>query len=102
MNKPDGGPAFPSPERIVGGWENKDGEKVFSVESSVGMSLRDYFAAKAMHAELNTAGAFDDPAEALITAAEIAGRTIEQQIAFNAYKLADAMIVQRLLGAEDA
>lgn len=82
MKQNDGGPAFPCPE------SNGDDHE--------GMSLRDYFAAKAMHAELNTAGAFIGPAKALADAAQAAGRSIEQQIAFNSYELADAMIAARL------
>ena len=57
--------------------------------------MRDYFAAKAMHAELNTAGWHKGAAEALNEAAALAGRSAEQQIAFNAYTLADAMLAER-------
>lgn len=82
----DGGPAFPH----VVLYDEKP------VAHEQGMSLRDYFAAKAMHAELNTAGAFKEPAEALSEEAERNGRSIEQQIAVNAYSLADAMLERRL------
>lgn len=82
-----GGPAFP-----VVHPNPRTGEPYIR---SVGMSLRDYFAAKAMHAELVTAGALPEPAMALALGAEKAGHTIEQHIAFNAYRLADAMVAER-------
>ena len=57
--------------------------------------LRDRFAALAMHAELNTSGWNAESAKALVEAATVAGRTIEAQIAFNAYTLAAAMLEMR-------
>jgi hypothetical protein len=97
--KPDGGMAFPGFEYVPGHGANipvdlPNGGKDWAVYSN-GMTLRDYFAAKAMHAELNTAGMLVGPAEALAEAAEKAGRSIEQQIAFNSYELADAMLAER-------
>lgn len=84
----DGGPAFPREDYQTNGRQDKPlGQQ--------GMSLRDYFAALAMHAELNTAGALEEPAKALAEEAENAGRSIEAQIAFNAYTLADAMLKER-------
>lgn len=77
MSTNNGGPAFPD------------------ARSQIGMSLRDYFAAKVMHAELNTAGANDVAAEALIDAAAVAGQTIEARVAYNAYRMADAMLAER-------
>jgi hypothetical protein len=65
-------------------------------DDQVGMELRDYFAAKAMHAEVVTAGALPEPRQALVDAAHEAGRTPIEQIAFNAYLLADTMLAQRL------
>lgn len=79
--------------------ENKDGGPAFPLTGLraeyEGMSLRDYFAARAMHAELVTAGALEGPRDALVEAAEEAGQTVEQRIAFNAYRLADAMLKAR-------
>lgn len=60
-----------------------------------GMSLRDYFAAKFAHAEMVTCGMSPEPAQALAEAAEKAGQTIEQRVAFISYRLADAMLAQR-------
>lgn len=57
--------------------------------------LRDYFAARFAHAEMVTAGALPAPARDLAHAATKAGRTIEQQVAVNAYLLADAMLAER-------
>lgn len=60
-------------------------------------NLRDDFAGKAMHAELVSAGSHKGPAQALADAAEQAGRSIEDQIAFNAYEMADAMLARRAI-----
>lgn len=80
----NGGPAFPR-------------QASFYVPSAghPGMLLRDYFAAKAMLAELNTAGISQDSADALQESARDSGQTIEQRIAENAYRMADAMLVER-------
>ncbi len=86
MSDRDGGPAFPFT------YVHPDTRAAMG-ES--GMSLRDYFAAKAMHAELVTAGALEQPAVALAKAAEAMGQSIEERIAFNAYALADAMLAER-------
>ena len=59
------------------------------------MSLRDFFAAQAMQVEISTACHSIKNAQALVGAAEEARRTIEQQIAHNAYSMADAMIAER-------
>jgi hypothetical protein len=58
-------------------------------------TLRDKFAAKAMHAELMTCGVPGKACNALIAAAANAGRKVEEQIAFNAYEMADAMLRAR-------
>lgn len=79
----DGGSAFP-----VNATERTHG--------TTGMSLRDYFAAQAMHAELNTAGMKRGPAVALKRQADLSGRTVEAQIAYNAYVVADAMLDERV------
>lgn len=50
------------------------------------------FVGLAMHAELNTAGAQHEAADALIAAADANGQTINDRIADNAFSLADAMI----------
>lgn len=87
--KKDGGAAFPRPA----GWNGLNSiDEHSGNDAEEGMSLRDYFAAKAMHAELNTAGALEGPRDALVEAATKAGRSVEDQIAFNSYELADAML----------
>jgi hypothetical protein len=70
----DGGPAFPRTAQMTGsGWVTSEGS---------GMSLRDYFAAKAM--------------AALITNSEWDDRlTNEGGVAQIAYVIADAMLKQR-------
>lgn len=85
-----GGPAFPVPG--ISGLPN--GEFIYP---SGGMTLRDYFAAKALQAEIitSTSDATPESADAVIEAAERAGRTPMDQIAFNAYQWADAMLKAR-------
>lgn len=83
----DGGPAYPCPELSQSHYGHR--------ESYTGKSLRDDFAGLAMLAELQSAGSFKGPAEALRQAATRAGRTIEQQIACNSYQMADAMLAER-------
>lgn len=88
----DGGAAFPRPFGHNGLSHAEEHE---ASADQVGMSLRDYFAAKFAHAEMVTSGALPAPARDLIAAAQKANRTIEQQVAFNAYKLAAAMLAER-------
>ena len=85
MSKLDGGPAFPTDI-----YDTKKG-------NYLGMTLRDYFAAKAMQAELISSGGDYAPeaATTLAEAARRAGRSVARQIAHNAYKIADAMLKAR-------
>lgn len=78
-SKPDGGHFFAQPSDIKGR----------------GVSLRDVFALAAMHAEVSTAGMAEPAARALAEEAEANGRSIEAQIAHNAYSVADAMLTER-------
>lgn len=84
----DGGPAFP----IQGITVLPNGDQIWP---EPGMSLRDYFAIKFAHAEVMTAGAFEEPRAVLVEAAAKNGQSVEDRIAFNAYRLADAMIAAR-------
>lgn len=80
----------------------KSGGAAFPIDTAnvtfFGMTVRDYFAAKAMHAEISTAGMEPEAAMALSEAADEAGQTIEQRIAINAYRIADAMLQARAQG----
>ena len=87
MDKPNGGAAFPRPLSKLGPEEVSPDQE--------GMTLRDYLAAKAMHAELVTAGALEGPRDALVNAANHAGVPVEEWMAHNAYRMADAMIAER-------
>lgn len=62
-----------------------------------GLTLRDYFAAKAMAAEMITtfSDATPEAAEAFAEAATAAGRSCEAHLAHNAYLIADAMLKAR-------
>lgn len=81
--KPDGGPAFPVHDIVR------------HAPYTGGISVRDYFAAQAMQVEITTACHSMKNAQALVGAAKEARRTIEQQIAHNAYSMADAMLAER-------
>lgn len=106
----DGGPAFPVTDQqtmnrigsaaCVGIDQSdtnaRDAAYLAAVSASaVGMSLRDYLAAKFAHAELLSAGSHAGPAKALREAAVRAGQSVEQRIAANAYELADAVLAER-------
>ena len=56
---------------------------------SSGMTLRDYFAAKAMQANLNSFMSYGDNAEESLT------RAAAKEIAAESYKMADAMMEAR-------
>jgi hypothetical protein len=88
MSKSENPPAFPSACLNDPGHPN----------SASGMSLRDWFAGRLAAAEVASAGANLDAAEALAEAADIAGQTIPERIAFNAYQVADAMLAEREKG----
>lgn len=99
MEEKDGGQAFPCSAGVRGygrcvtrqlpngetGWEDIE----------PGMTLRDYFAAKVMHAEILSDGSFQHAAEALAEAAQKAGQTLEERIAFLSYRMADEMLKAR-------
>lgn len=67
---------------------------LFEHAEDAAYDLRDHFAAEAMNAEL-ASSSFGEAAERLAEAAIKADRSIEEQIAFNAYNLADAMLKRR-------
>lgn len=69
-----------------------NGEKTKLPEN---LTLRDYFAEGAMRVEIETACRSMKNAEALARAAEDAHMTVEQCIAHNAYRMADAMLAER-------
>jgi len=82
-------------------WE-ESGESAFPLEASkyggygsqFGMSLRDYFAAKAMNGALSAA-AGDEFAERLRERSMIEGKTIAEVLAMDSYATADAMLAER-------
>jgi hypothetical protein len=63
--------------------------------ADAGMSLRDYFAARAMHALLITDTVPGPACDALLEAAAKAGREPLDHLALNAYQCADAMLRAR-------
>ena len=82
----DGGPAFPNvPDGAGEAWADWD----------KGMTLRDYFAAKAMHAHLITDTVPGPACDALVDAAFKAGRDPIHHLALNSYEVADFMLLAR-------
>ena len=79
-NTNNGGPAFPFTEH------NHDGSVY---HQHLGMTLRDYFAAKAMQVDYKLASNFSDPEWRV-------------GVAHDAYKMADAMLKARELQGEEA
>lgn len=80
MNKNDGNPAFPAPEAGIARFG--DG----NADAFMGMSLRDYFAAKAMPLAWKAAedGYFESGED-----------SINADVAACAYQMADAMLKER-------
>lgn len=73
--KPDGGPAFPLQD-----WD----EHIHATRRDTGMSLRDYFAAKAMQGDLaNSTLDWETP-------------NFEEGLVRQAYLIADAMLKERM------
>lgn len=86
MENKTGGQAFPSLNAEFTGISS-EGEERFDVEPSGGMTLRDYFAAKAMQAILSSpADHYFNPAETVVVKA-----TAELS-----YDYADAMLKARI------
>lgn len=85
MSAYDGGPAFPIPGAV----SHFGGEK-FKDEAYAGMTLRDYFAAKAMQGFL---AAEANPRVG--TESEPYSRKYADYLALEAYALADAMLAAR-------
>ncbi|WP_278939920.1 hypothetical protein [Pseudomonas helleri] len=84
MNKEDGGPAFPAPEAAKARFGDSN------PDAFLGMSLRDYLAAKAMQGYLANAWQAQE--------LESLGESAAQQMATVAeisYAMADAMLVAR-------
>lgn len=79
MSAANGGPAFPHPVP-VGAWGDPE----------QGMSLRDYFAAKALPALLVTPFTWGE-----LGYVPKSGRSNAQHYAAHAYELADAMLAER-------
>ena len=97
MSARDGGPAFPTlgDEFMDTPNDGRQPKSAYGMDGAPGMTLRDYFAAKAMAAELAAAGGDDVAARIVGEEANRHGRTVEQQIAWNAYEVADAMLAAR-------
>ena len=85
---PDGGPAFPTPSTK---FNNGDGDCILI--GTTGMSLRDYFAAKAMDSVLVSADNYNDRA-GIDDSGDIDMITFTD-VARDCYRIADAMLAER-------
>lgn len=100
MKNTTGGPAFPSSQQSVvasgqGGILDLRKDKDYAyVEISHGMSIRDYFAAKALVGQLTTL-ANQDEAKGFSDSCSKNNISREDAIARISYALADAMIKER-------
>jgi len=109
MTRKDGGTAFPmqDPQAIhsyaQAATEAANHDRVEDrdqtylaarAEAVCGMSLRDYFAAKAMEAGLSC---LQNPSvsNGVVSRALVLGKEIEQMIAADSYRMADAMLAER-------
>lgn len=85
----DGGPAFP------GGVNSVYTDIDAGQPTQAGMSLRDYFAAKALQSAIITDTVPGAACDAMIAEAVRNGREPEDQMAMSAYAFADAMLRAR-------
>lgn len=83
-----GGPAFPTQQE-----RGPHGDVVEWAQP--GMSLRDYFAAKAMQAQVITDMVPGEACDALMEAAAAAGQDPVFRLALTSYEIADAMLRAR-------
>lgn len=86
MSKDTGGPAFPTKKRIY-----KAGYATADFEPISGMTLRDYFAAKALQSIMNS----PDHVRASIQENNLDEERVGEYISFAAYDIADAMLKAR-------
>ena len=84
-----GGPAFPRPASR--GNNYMTGEEDVVVDPEQGMTLRDYFAAKAMQANLTNPELMK-----VVTSSEVIGTEFADRLANISYKYADAMLKARM------
>jgi hypothetical protein len=89
----DGGPAFPTARVTINGVDTQDGLECFGA----GLSLRDYFAAKAVQGWLANSTA--TPVEAGIEGEDASPQDMADVAAAFAYMVADAMLKMRESGA---
>ena len=93
MSTPENPPAFPVPPGVTTfTGDPRDGAGY--EPSQAGMTLRDYFAGQALIGELSCATS-EGCVDALVRAAHKAGMGIEERIAWNCYRMADAMLAAR-------
>lgn len=108
----DGGPAFPCTGEIphtvaaaatVGIADVHERDRVYltvKAQASAGMSLRDYFAAKSMHAMSEAALIDARVRQSLMEQAQKQDLTYIELLAKSAYEMADVMLGERAKGGD--
>jgi hypothetical protein len=92
--KRTGGPAFPRPaSEFTQSGTLADGNEAVGAQD--GMSLRDYFAAKALHAAIIAMSNFEPGLEQTRAEATRRGVSLDELLATQAYITADAMLAAR-------
>jgi hypothetical protein len=94
MSKNDGGPAFPVAADPP--YTNANGDVIYGETGQSGMTLRDWFAGKALTSGVADANASNDQWRAK----GVKTRITPDDVAVTAYQYADAMIAARDRGAE--
>lgn len=89
MQQDDGGPAFPRPASAL------IHDEAESLDAQDGMTLRDYFAAKAMQAQMIVTTFSDATPKSAEAFKKGCDEHAEQHLAAIAYRIADAMLVER-------
>lgn len=97
--KNTGGAAFPTTgEQFVEGVHGIQPQSAYGMQGSEGMTLRDYFAARAMHGIVSGVSSLDKEGEERVRKdwlKSYPGRTWGQAASEQAYHIADAMLKAR-------
>lgn len=89
----DGGPAFPSLSEMTA-FIDREGNKGHAATGPLGMTLRDYFAAKAMQGYMANMALLD----AVTRTGEAKGLSAAETVSLAAYELADKLLAARTGG----
>ena len=86
--------AFPAPEYLID--QEVDQKKIIRLTMTRGMTLRDYFAAKAMQAYISKIPLHDSEGILGVKTERSENTKLQKDIAESAYWMADSMLEERL------